>query len=566
MKRTSKSIKTALVAILILTISITNAFAGELVNFEKLQKYTNNFEDIKGTDWFANDVINSYEAGLFKGKSENIFDPYGNITLAEAITLISRVHNIYNGGTGIIEDNDSSEWFSKYVDYAVDNKLLEPGEFSNLYANATRAEIAYLFCKAIDLNDLTKINNITSLPDVNENTKYKSEIFVLYNAGIFTGSDEYGTFNADTNVSRAETSAVINRVVNENNRRIVSLINEDSTVKIKEIDGYKVTSLSDAGEYIAAEMIKGNENIDMKEFRLIDENVSKSEVSDFLKDLLIEVRFQNPLIFGINSFVYNSSTDVLSVNYTCERNYQEQLQNSVAQRVKEISAEIIEPGMSYMDREIAINNYLCKIVEYDTEAAEYLIKTGQADTNSLNSFNAYGALNNGLAVCEGYSQAFKLLCDEADITSIVVTGQLDGIGHAWNRVLIEDKWYDVDVTNNDKENLFNSALNIPKQIADEYLIEDDYYITNDNLNSLERGTSEEYEYYTYIDKYVEKDDIYNYLVNNIKTNSTLTFRTNSDFTMTSLKKILTKVLDNIRGRSSASYITNFGVVHVDFEK
>ncbi|MDW5299845.1 MAG: S-layer homology domain-containing protein [Sedimentibacter sp.] len=158
MKRTSKIIKTALFAILILTISITNAFAGELANFEKLQKYTNNFEDIKGTDRFANDVINSYETGLFKGKSENIFDPYGNITLAEAITLVSRVHSIYNGGTGIIEDNDSSEWFSKYVDYAVDNELLEPSEFSNLYANATRAEIAYLFCKAIDLNDLTKIN------------------------------------------------------------------------------------------------------------------------------------------------------------------------------------------------------------------------------------------------------------------------------------------------------------------------------------------------------------------------------------------------------------------------
>ena len=566
MKKTIKIIKTTLFAIFILTVSITNAFAGELVNFEKLQKYTNNFEDIKETDWFANDVINSYETGLFKGRSENKFDPYGNMTLAEAITLISRVHNIYNGGTGIIEDNDSSEWFSKYVDYAVDNKLLEPGEFSNLSDNATRAEIAYLFYKAIDLNDLTKINNVTSLPDVNENTKFRSEILVLYNAGIVAGNDEYGTFNGDKSISRAETSAVINRVVNINNRRIVNLINLDSTVNIKEIDGYKITAMSEAGEHIALEMIKGNKSIDLKGFNIIDNNASGSEMIELLKDLLIEVKFQNPLIFGISSFVYDSTYDVLNVEYAYDRSNQEQLQNEVIKRIKEVSAEIIKPGMSYVDREIAINNYLCKTVEYDTKAAEYLLKTGQADADSLNSFNAYGALNDGLAVCEGYAQAFKLLCDEAGITSIVVTGELDGIGHAWNRVLIEDKWYDVDVTNNDKENLFNSALNIPKQIADEYLIENDYYITDDNLNYLERGISEEYEYYTYIGKYVEKDDIYNYLVNNIKTNPTLTFRTNSDFTMNSLERILTKVLDNTRGRSSASYITNFGIVHIDFEK
>jgi len=44
--------------------------------------------------------------------------------LAEAITIISRVHNIYNGGTGIIKEDGSKVWYSKYINYAINNGLI----------------------------------------------------------------------------------------------------------------------------------------------------------------------------------------------------------------------------------------------------------------------------------------------------------------------------------------------------------------------------------------------------------------------------------------------------------
>lgn len=51
-----------------------------------------------------------------------------------------------------------------------------------------------------------------------------------------------------------------------------------------------------------------------------------------------------------------------------------------------------------------------------------------------------------LAVCEGYAEAFKLLCDKAGIPCITVTGTAGG-GHKWNYVKMEDgNWYAVDVT------------------------------------------------------------------------------------------------------------------------
>lgn len=564
MKKQVKILKVAVTIIIIFTLCITNVYAEELASFEKVQEYSSNFTDIKQTDWFANDVINTYEAGLFKGKTENLFEPYGNITLAEAITIVSRIHSIYNGGTGIIEGSSSLEWYSKYVDYAVNNGIFKLDEFKNYNSNATRAELIYLIYNTINLSELSKINNITSLPDVNEDTIYNNEILSLYNAGIITGSDEYGTFKPNTNINRAETSAIINRVINIDKRQIVNLINDDNVLNIKEIAGLKITSLSDIGEYLASEMVTGNTNIDMKNNSIFDENTSKAEIKNILKDLVIEVNYQNPLIFGVNSFIYYSTTDALFVNYTYDRTEQEKLQITVGQKAKEIIDEIIKPGMTYLEREIAINDYLCANIEYDTKAADELIEKG--NVSNVNSFNAYGALIDGLAVCEGYAQAFKLLCNEAGITSIVVTGHLDEIGHAWNRVMIDDKWYDVDVTNNDKENLYNGAFNLPKQIADEFLTEDNYYITDDNQNSLERGTSNEFEYYNYISKYFEENEIYNFLVNNIKVDTTLTFRTNSDYTMNSLKSTLTKALKKVNKRISISYITHLGVVYVDCAK
>ena len=57
-------------------------------------------------------------------------------------------------------------------------------------------------------------------------------------------------------------------------------------------------------------------------------------------------------------------------------------------------------------------------------------------------------------VCEGYSKAFKLLCDlsdfNGDVTCYLVEGRMDSEDHMWNVVKMGDgKFYLVDVTNSD---------------------------------------------------------------------------------------------------------------------
>ena len=54
------------------------------------------------------------------------------------------------------------------------------------------------------------------------------------------------------------------------------------------------------------------------------------------------------------------------------------------------------------------------------------------------------------AVCEGYSKAFKLMCDTLDIPCVLVFGNYDeekNTAHMWDYVMMEDgNWYAVDLT------------------------------------------------------------------------------------------------------------------------
>ncbi len=66
-----------------------------------------------------------------------------------------------------------------------------------------------------------------------------------------------------------------------------------------------------------------------------------------------------------------------------------------------------------------------------------------------NYYNAYGAIVNGTAVCQGYAAAFKTLCDRAGVDSAMVIGTKNDGAHSWNYAGLNNKWYLVDVTNND---------------------------------------------------------------------------------------------------------------------
>lgn len=114
--------------------------------------------------------------------------------------------------------------------------------------------------------------------------------------------------------------------------------------------------------------------------------------------------------------------------------------------------------------------------------------------------NAYGALVNGKAVCEGYARAFKAVMDALGVDCVLVQGysQGDGSGlepHMWNYVRIGNGWYGVDVTWNDtagaaEEYLLrgNSVMKLD-HIPDGTISESNYVFDYPALNPYDYGVT-----------------------------------------------------------------------------
>lgn len=109
-------------------------------------------------------------------------------------------------------------------------------------------------------------------------------------------------------------------------------------------------------------------------------------------------------------------------------------------------------GMTDYERLCAYRTWICEQVSYNTAAVESNWPYG-------NPWQLIWVFDNDAStkvVCEGYSKAFKYLCDlstfENNIQCYIVDGYMDGPngGHMWNVVTMEDgKNYLVDVTNCD---------------------------------------------------------------------------------------------------------------------
>ena len=78
---------------------------------------------------------------------------------------------------------------------------------------ATRAEMAYIFSRALPAAELASQNTVNSLPDVSSATAYYNEIILLFKAGVLAGGDTLGTFKPGDSVTRSEAASIISRVI-----------------------------------------------------------------------------------------------------------------------------------------------------------------------------------------------------------------------------------------------------------------------------------------------------------------------------------------------------------------
>ncbi len=182
-------------------------------NFIKINTYSDKvFSDVTTSHWYRANVALAYETGLMYGK-ENGFDAQSNITLAQVITMAARLHSIYH--TGKAEFVQGKVWYQVYVDYCVDKGIISKNEFSDYNKDATRAQFVRILSKSVPQAEFEVKNSISAVPDVASNHKDSGAILMFYKAGILAGSDSAHNFFPERSITRAETAAIVTRIIDK---------------------------------------------------------------------------------------------------------------------------------------------------------------------------------------------------------------------------------------------------------------------------------------------------------------------------------------------------------------
>ena len=157
-----------------------------------------------------------------------------------------------------------------------------------------------------------------------------------------------------------------------------------------------------------------------------------------------------------------------------------------------------------------VHDYLVRNAVYDNDALEDVMNHPTSYNVSYQPvFTAYGCLVNEKCVCAGYAHAYKMILDKLGIPCVYVVGWGDptytDVGHAWNRIVLDNQSYYVDVTWDD--NLFEIFDDHGYQEYPDAATHDYFSITTEELlktHSIDEEyftqpvcDSETYNYYNY---------------------------------------------------------------------
>jgi len=142
-----------------------------------------------------------------------------------------------------------------------------------------------------------------------------------------------------------------------------------------------------------------------------------------------------------DSFYYGTNDDKSVHSFTASLDQQRFGTLEEIKEAKNVAYKVASSltGSDY-DKVKATYEYLCKNLEYDFVSL---------NNYSMDGHSIYSALCEHKTVCEGYAMAFQAIMEYCNIPSYIVVGTINGVGHAWNVVCVEGKWYYVDATSGD---------------------------------------------------------------------------------------------------------------------
>ena len=192
--------------------------------FEKAAAYTpGQFTDVPAGAACEAEVRLAVEYGVMEGRTPDRFEPDSPLTAAEAVVAACRLYASYHRDTALAATAAAGPWYQPYLDYAAQKGIA--CTFADYDAPVTRADFAVVLSSALPDQALRRIGNVEddAIPDVKAGMAYADAVYRLYRAGVLAGNDARGTFAPDATLTRAETAAIVARVVEPGRRAALTL-------------------------------------------------------------------------------------------------------------------------------------------------------------------------------------------------------------------------------------------------------------------------------------------------------------------------------------------------------
>ena len=418
---------------------------------QKMPDDVNSFSDVDDDKWYgANNqktVATAYSYGIMNGFADGTFRPGENVKISEAVKIASVMHSTYFDN-GYSFDNVGENWYDVYVNYATQNGIISGNEFDDYTRPAKRMEIAYIFANSLPGDELTAINNIKNLPDVDSDCVYFSHILALYNAGILSGNDSIGTFTPNAEITRAEISAIISRMICPNKR--VGLT-------------FGTNNISEEKEETVEQDISGIDGVRReyeKHMNSLEKTFSFTVDTSLYKDVAENLSEWGKYSVKSGSYTYNSGTEELELTLEYRLSFEVYMlcknpglaENASAEartyfrQIDELTRQIVSADSTEREKLKAIHDYMVSHYSYDLSFG--------ANYEDDESYSFRGLLNNGTGVCQAYAELFQMMSERVGINCEFVIGSANNPGqdyqpHAWNSVVIDGQTLYVDVTYDD---------------------------------------------------------------------------------------------------------------------
>lgn len=194
--------------------------SGLLQNFVYDNWAWEGYNDVVSDQWFYANVRSATRLGLMQGAEKGRFYPGNQLTVAEMLALACRVHLRYHTGESDLPSTGSGPWYEKYVDYAMENGLIDRNYQMN--APADRDLFALVFSRVLPQSALEERNPDISFADISS-CQNPQAVRLLGKAGIIVGSitEKGRVYQPASPILRSEAAAILTRIADRDLRQII---------------------------------------------------------------------------------------------------------------------------------------------------------------------------------------------------------------------------------------------------------------------------------------------------------------------------------------------------------